>query len=230
METEPRRRPSEGTRPDPKRRRILESARAVFSEQGFDAARMDEVARRARVSKGTVYNHFDSKESLLVECVLDSVAEARESTDALARSGRAPDRELVATLRTQLLDALPTRAGRSQSLFYQAFSLVYQAFSLVARDAKVRDRLFSHFRELYAEDEQRLREGLAAGASNGAFRADLRSEDLVLVLRAIIDGLVYRAIFDPDRIEPGRVLDTLLRLLDGGSQRALVDGGERDDA
>jgi len=223
METEPRRRPSESSRPDAKRRRILESARAVFSEQGFAAARMDEVARRARVSKGTVYNHFDSKESLLVECVLDSVAEARESTDALARSGSAPDRELVATLRTQLVDVLPTLAGQSQSLFYQAFSLV-------ARDAKVRERLFSHFRELYAEDEQRLREGLDAGAWNGAFRDDLRSEDLVLVLRAVFDGLVHRAMFDPDRIEPGRVLDTLLRLLDGGSQRALVDGGERDDA
>jgi AcrR family transcriptional regulator len=223
METEPRRRSSESSRPDPKRRRILESARAVFSEQGFDAARMDEVARRARVSKGTVYNHFDSKESLLVECVLDSVAEARESTDALARSGHAPDRALVATLRAQILEVFPTLARQSQSLFYQAFSLV-------ARDAKVRERLFSHFRELYAEDEQRLREGLDAGAWNGAFRDDLRSEDLVVVLRAILDGLLHRAMFDPDRIEPGRVLDTLLRLLESRSQRAPADGEERGDA
>ncbi|MCI0599827.1 MAG: TetR/AcrR family transcriptional regulator [Beijerinckiaceae bacterium] len=47
-----------------KRRQILEGAREVFLSQGFDGASMGEIARKARVSKGTLYVYFDSKEEL----------------------------------------------------------------------------------------------------------------------------------------------------------------------
>src|SRR4029453_15836008 len=47
-----------------KRRQIMEGAREVFLSQGFDAASMGELARKARVSKGTLYVYFDSKERL----------------------------------------------------------------------------------------------------------------------------------------------------------------------
>jgi AcrR family transcriptional regulator len=47
-----------------KRRQITEGAREVFLSQGFDAASMGEIARKAGVSKGTLYAHFDSKERL----------------------------------------------------------------------------------------------------------------------------------------------------------------------
>lgn len=47
-----------------KRRQILDGARAVFLEKGFDAASMGEIARAAGVSKGTLYVYFESKEDL----------------------------------------------------------------------------------------------------------------------------------------------------------------------
>lgn len=47
-----------------KRRQILDGARAVFLEKGFDAASMGEIARAAGVSKGTLYVYFESKETL----------------------------------------------------------------------------------------------------------------------------------------------------------------------
>jgi AcrR family transcriptional regulator len=43
---------------------ILDSALACFSEKGFAATRMDEIARRAGISKGTIYLYFDSKEAV----------------------------------------------------------------------------------------------------------------------------------------------------------------------
>jgi AcrR family transcriptional regulator len=46
------------------RAKVLDAARAVFSEQGVDA-QMDDVARRAGVGVGTVYRHFPTKEALL---------------------------------------------------------------------------------------------------------------------------------------------------------------------
>jgi AcrR family transcriptional regulator len=47
-----------------KRRQIVEGARAVFLAQGFDAASMNDIARKAGVSKGTLYVYFRNKEEL----------------------------------------------------------------------------------------------------------------------------------------------------------------------
>jgi AcrR family transcriptional regulator len=47
-----------------KRRQIIEGARAVFLAQGFDAASMNDIARAAGVSKGTLYVYFRHKEQL----------------------------------------------------------------------------------------------------------------------------------------------------------------------
>jgi len=47
-----------------KRRQIMDGAQAVFLARGFDAASMGEIARKAGVSKGTLYVYFDSKEKL----------------------------------------------------------------------------------------------------------------------------------------------------------------------
>jgi len=44
-----------------KRRQIMDGARAVFLAQGFDAASMGDIARKAGVSKGTLYVYFDSE-------------------------------------------------------------------------------------------------------------------------------------------------------------------------
>jgi len=61
-----------------KRAQILDGARAVFLAQGFDAASMNDIARAARVSKGTLYVYFDNKEELfaaIVEQECDAQAE-----------------------------------------------------------------------------------------------------------------------------------------------------------
>ncbi len=47
-----------------KRRQILDGARKVFLAQGFDGASMNDIARAAGVSKGTLYVYFGSKEDL----------------------------------------------------------------------------------------------------------------------------------------------------------------------
>ena len=41
---------------------ILEAALACFAEKGFAGTRMDDIARRAGISKGTIYLYFESKE------------------------------------------------------------------------------------------------------------------------------------------------------------------------
>ena len=53
----------------PKARQILEGATATFLELGFEGASVDEIARRAGVSKGTLYNYFPDKSALFAAIV-----------------------------------------------------------------------------------------------------------------------------------------------------------------
>lgn len=53
---------------------ILSAAIDLFLELGFDGTSMDEVAKRAQVSKQTVYSHFSSKEQLFGEAVHSEIA------------------------------------------------------------------------------------------------------------------------------------------------------------
>jgi len=58
-----------GVRAAARREAILEAALDEFSARGFAAARLDDVAQRAGVAKGTIYLHFDDKESLFQELI-----------------------------------------------------------------------------------------------------------------------------------------------------------------
>lgn len=52
---------------------LLNAAEQVFAEQGYQGAHIQQIAKRARVAVGTVYNHFAQKEDILVELVRDRV-------------------------------------------------------------------------------------------------------------------------------------------------------------
>lgn len=47
------------------RNAILDAAEAVFAERGFHGARIQDIAERARIAVGTVYNHFSQKDEVL---------------------------------------------------------------------------------------------------------------------------------------------------------------------
>lgn len=63
------------------RQRLLDAAVAVFAERGADAE-IREVAERAGLAVGTVYNHFPSKEDLLTAVVEEAVAQCEAALDA----------------------------------------------------------------------------------------------------------------------------------------------------
>ena len=71
-----------------KRRQIIEGARAVFLAQGFDAASMNDIARKAGVSKGTLYVYFDSKEALFVAITDEQCHKQAESVFVLEEADR----------------------------------------------------------------------------------------------------------------------------------------------
>src|SRR5216684_4149565 len=61
--------PTRAERAAERRAAIVEAALEEFIARGFTATRLDDVARRAGVAKGTIYLHFRDKESLFQELV-----------------------------------------------------------------------------------------------------------------------------------------------------------------
>ena len=77
---------------------ILEAALAVFAEKGFAAARMDEIAARARVSKGTIYLYFPSKESVFKALVQEMIGPQLARLADLARGHEGAIAPLLAAM------------------------------------------------------------------------------------------------------------------------------------
>jgi AcrR family transcriptional regulator len=77
-----------------RREAILAAALDEFSLQGFAAARLDDVARRAGVAKGTIYLHFRDKEALFQE-LIRSVLSPFVGTLELALKRDVPVRVLI---------------------------------------------------------------------------------------------------------------------------------------
>ena len=65
--------------PEEKRALLLEAARELFKAQGFDKTTTLEIARKAGVSEGTLFNHFGSKRGLFAKLAEDYGREAAGS-------------------------------------------------------------------------------------------------------------------------------------------------------
>jgi AcrR family transcriptional regulator len=73
--------------PEERQEKILKAALEVFSEHGFAAARLDDVAQRAGVAKGTLYLYFPDKETLFERMLQSAAAPGLEMLARLAEAG-----------------------------------------------------------------------------------------------------------------------------------------------
>lgn len=97
-----------------RRNDILMAARAVFAEDGFRRATVDQIAQRAEVAKGTIYLYFETKEAIMADLVLLALAELQIQLRAAVESQSIlqPDGRLRA-----MADAYLTFSQRSPDYF-----------------------------------------------------------------------------------------------------------------
>lgn len=90
--------PTEGSPPadTPKRQQILDGARRMFLSKGFEGTSMQDVARAAAVSKGTLYVYFDSKEAMFEALVLKECGRMQETLRRLGSGQGSVEHELQA--------------------------------------------------------------------------------------------------------------------------------------
>jgi AcrR family transcriptional regulator len=77
-------------------RQIVELAEQLFAERGYAGASMDELSRRAGVTKPVVYELFESKDGLFRACVDRAIARMADSIAAAVRAESEPEARLRA--------------------------------------------------------------------------------------------------------------------------------------
>lgn len=89
--------------PEERPRQIIDAAFAEFGEHGLEGARLDEIARRAGVSKGTIYLYFASKDDLFRAVVRDKVVTVIEEAEARVERAASEDIPSEEELRRYLI-------------------------------------------------------------------------------------------------------------------------------
>jgi AcrR family transcriptional regulator len=163
----PPRRPAPRWRrlPEERPRQILEAALDVFGERGLAGARLDDIARRAGVSKGTIYLYFPNKEELFREVVRAIVIDRLRQAAAEAGEGDPVD-ELKRYLRTYWNFV---RSTEFQTIFKLVTSELHN---------------FPDLAEFYGREVVKPATELAAGMiRRGIERGDFRRVDPVIAAR-----------------------------------------------
>ncbi len=158
------------TPPAERRRELLDTAAEVFAAQGYNATTVRKIADAAGMLAGSLYYHFDSKESMLDEILSTFLNELWEGYDAVLAAGLGP---------RETIEALVTESFREIDR-HRAAVAIYQKES---RHLAAQPR-FHYLAESQAKFEKAWLGTLERGVAARAFRADL---DIRLTYRFVRD-------------------------------------------
>lgn len=158
-----------------RRTQILRAARGVFIEHGYLAARVEDVARRAHLSKGAVYFYFDSKRAIFDALVEEEHAITVSFLEQADLDTRPAEIKLV-DLGTKYLDYF---AGlKTPPRFFLLMS------EMAIRDESIRARVNG----IHTRFVERIAAVVRQGMDEGRF-AEYDPLAVAQMLKAIIDGL-----------------------------------------
>ncbi len=178
--------------------KLLRAALEIFVRDGFEAARIDDIAREAGYTRGAYYAHFQSKEDLFF-AMLEYESRRYMERIRKALDECATNEERIRTLREYYIKRVVDRR----------WSILMLEFKLYAiRHPKLRAK----FAELTRSISRRVKlEGLAAMQSIIPNHQTLR-----VALQALLQGLVLENAYDPASItqsEAKKVLRQVFNLL-----------------
>ena len=137
--------------------RILEAAAQIFSEKGFHAASMQDIARSVNLQKASLYHHVSSKQEILLELLDRALDILIEQIGSVVAQPGLPEEKLHQAMQVYLL-TLTGQRGLSAVLLFEHRSLNDE---LKSRHLPRRDRFEALWRDLIQE-----------GVESGAFTCD----------------------------------------------------------
>ncbi len=202
--------------PSPRRRRkdarpseLTAAALDLFVEKGFAATRLDDVAARAGVSKGTLYLYFDSKEALFKAVIEEGIVPA------------------LAAAEQQLAGYQGTSAGLLQALLNGWWQQIGNTHLggvvklIISESRNFPDAAQYYHDHVIVRGRSLLRAALNRGIATGEFR-EMNVESCIDVAIAPLLMLViwrYSLCFCGNDIDPAEFLRTHVDLLVNGLQR-----------
>ncbi|MEZ0065785.1 AcrR family transcriptional regulator [Streptacidiphilus sp. MAP12-20] len=153
-----------------RRQEILDTAAEVFAEQGYNATTVRKIADQAGMLAGSLYYHFDSKESMLEEILTAFLSELWTGYDAVLESELDP---------RETLEALVTESFREIDRHRAAVAIYQKESKQLAPQPR-----FAFLAESQQKFEKAWLRTLERGVADGVFRADL---DIRLTYRFVRD-------------------------------------------
>lgn len=144
---------------DTKRRAILEAAFAVVCEKGYYETKVEDIARRAGVAKGTVYLYFRDKADLYIGMVGWLLEQALALIRAVETERLSPRAKL-----TRILDLW------AQGIFSRPAVIALLSVDTVHQGIKVRSRFHTHVLPHLQELTDGIARIIAQGIRAGEFR------------------------------------------------------------
>jgi len=163
------------------RRKLLDAAKRIFAQDGFEAARLEDIAAGAGYTRGAFYANFKSKEDIFFALFEEWVRERIESLTTALRRHSDPAEKLVA-LRTHYAELATDRRLVLISMEFKLFALRHPEAHARLRSRHRRVR--ASFGELFSELMSALGKAIpiaypAASSSLGAVAQGLLLEHLV---------------------------------------------------
>lgn len=192
-----------------RRRQILQAALKVFSQRGFHAANVSDVAAEAGVSQGTIYWYFESKEDLLTAALLSIFDQFGADTMAALACCETAEEKLRAL-------------GRTMDMFPELVEGLFALFLSYWASSPKRDETAQLWVDLLVEYKDVVVTIVEEGVQRGEFRP-VEAEGLAWSLLAAYDGLAAYTLLMPD-LDLKRIsaafLETMIRGLKAGPDAA----------
>ncbi len=205
----PRWRRRKGARPQ----EIVDAALAVFGERGFAAARLEDVAARAGVSKGTLYLYFPNKEELFKAVVREAILPNLEMAERLLAGAQGPSFAVLETLLTLFAARiLKSRAGAIPKL-------------IVAEAGNFPDLARFYYEEVIRRAFALLGAVLERGIARGEFRPVDVDSTVRLIVAPMLMSALWRSSFEALEDRPLDVPALLKAHLDALRRALAPEGG-----
>ncbi len=166
---------------DRRRNEILDAAAATAAESGFQSITMDQVARRARLSRALLYVYFEDRHAL-------HLALCERAMELLLERFEAATRDVPTGLgRLEAMGSAYVRFARELPVYFQALALL---------EARAPEDVEKHHRciELGNVCHQNMTQAIRDGIADGSIRQDLGSPDATAIaLWGFMHGVIQIA-------------------------------------
>ncbi len=182
------------------RAHLLDSARGVFSAHGYELASVAQIADAAGLSKGALYVHFESKEALFRELLVDHVKRRSAATAATLE----PD--------LPLREAIMRIIEGAWAIYDEGdpcSSLSTEFFALAGRNDWGREAMAS----IFDHCSTALIHFLDQAKEHGQVREDLNSSSAAQLMLALQDGLVMQWQNQPKEADPKNFLVPMAEMI-----------------